>query len=79
MNVQLYCNGHEIGAPFVVTIDDDALPKVKEVALLRMDRIMRADPDTASCGGSYIIEIEVDGEEAGQLTINISGSITTPY
>lgn len=76
----MYCNGHKIGGRFHVENDEERiLPGIKCNALKRMPAIIEADPDTAHHGGTFEIDVIIDGFESGKVTINVSVDITTPY
>lgn len=80
MIVELYCNGHKIGGRFHVHSDEERiLAGLKRVALSRMLDIIEADPDTANHGGTFEVDVVIDGADSGKVTINVGVDITTPY
>ena len=77
MICEIYCNGHKIGSGFHVQCDT-AVINIRRAALARMSAIMDADPDTAAHGGEFRVDVVLDGESAGVVTIGVGVDITTP-
>lgn len=79
MIVELYCNGHKIGGRFHVEMREETiLSDIKRAALGRMPDIMAADPDTTAYGGTFEVDVVIDGTDSGKIKIDVSVDITTP-